>query len=72
MIISDASNEQHRRGLQIKVAAQTAVLVRKLRAAWVTLMDEKVLRMSEPLTETQQRIVDAIVSLVREEPHAVA
>lgn len=64
--------KQHRRGPQIKVAAQTAVLVKKLRAAWVTLMDDKVLCPSAPLTETQQRILDAIISLVREAPRAMA
>jgi len=53
--------------LKVWVAAQTAVLVKKLRQAWTALLDAKVQRPSEPFTRGQTAIVDTLVGLLRED-----
>ena len=53
--------------VQIRVAAQTAVLVKQLRVAWDALMERKVQMPTKPLDAKQQKILDTIVSLVRED-----
>jgi hypothetical protein len=56
--------------VQIRVAAQTAVLVKQLRAAWDDLMLRKVKAPTKPLDSKQQKVLNTIVSLVREDAKA--
>jgi Oligonucleotide/oligosaccharide-binding (OB)-fold len=57
---------------QIRVAAQTAVLVKQLRLAWDALMARKVRRPTDPFDVKEQKILDTIVALVREDARAAA
>lgn len=52
--------------MQIRVAAQTAALVKQLRGAWEQLMLQKVRSPAAPFTETQTRIREMIVGLLEE------
>lgn len=53
--------------LQIRVAAQAAVLVKKLRLAWNGLLQDKVNQGSRAVSSAQDRIVETIVELLSED-----
>lgn len=53
--------------VQIRVAAQTAVLVKKLRLAWNGLLQDKVNQGSRAFSSAQDRIVATIVELLSED-----
>ena len=50
--------------LQVKAAAQTAVLVKKLRSAWVQMIDARVKSPSTPFSDKQNGILATIVELI--------
>ena len=50
--------------VQVKAAAQTAVLVKKLRAAWVHMMDARVKSPLKPFSDKQNEILATIVELI--------
>ena len=58
--------------VQVKVAAQTAVLVKQLRQAWAGMMADKVARPEGAFTDTQNRILEAIVALVCDDARSQA
>jgi hypothetical protein len=52
--------------VQIRVAAQTAVLVKQLRAAWLQMMIDKIRKPLDPMSEAQERIRGTIVEIMSE------
>jgi hypothetical protein len=52
--------------VQVRVAAQTAVLVKKLRAAWLQMMIDKIRKPLDPMSEAQERIRGTIVEIMTE------
>lgn len=53
--------------LQIRVAAQTAVLVKKLRLAWNRLLQDKVNQGNKGFSSAQDGIVTTIIGLLSED-----
>lgn len=50
--------------MQVKAAAQTAVLVKKLRSAWVKMMDDRVKSPMTAFSDKQNEILATIVELI--------
>ena len=50
--------------MQVKAAAQTAVLVKKLRSAWVKMMDDRVKSPATAFSDKQNEILATIVELI--------
>lgn len=52
--------------VQVKAAAQTAVLVKKLRSAWLAMMDARVKDPTAVYTAQQRVILDVTIDLLLE------
>jgi hypothetical protein len=52
--------------VQVKAAAQTAVLIKKLRAAWLTLMDERINNPTGAFTSHQRSVLEVISDLLHD------
>lgn len=52
--------------VQVKAAAQTAVLVKKLRSAWLAMMDARVKDPMAVFTKQQQVVLDVTTDLLLE------
>ena len=53
--------------VQIRVAAQTAVLVKQLRGAWDAMMAHKVAKPNDAFTEKEREMLDIVVSLMHQQ-----
>jgi hypothetical protein len=52
--------------VQVKAAAQTAVLVKKMRNAWLAMMDARVKDPTATFTKQQQVVLDVTIDLLLE------
>jgi hypothetical protein len=52
--------------MQVKAAAQTAVLVKKLRSTWLAMMDARVKDPTATFTKQQQAVLDVTIDLLLE------